>query len=143
VHFDDDQLEQKKYFLFFFSANWSPTGRKFTPTLVDYYNRVTAQHPEVEVIFFSVDRSQFGMETYLSLCNMPWPAVEFSKIAAKSASMDTKLVRDIPALILVTSNGKVLSQTASGDHEKSAEQVLADLDGVLTGRQPTQVARAH
>ena len=142
-HFDDEQLEQKKYFLFFFSANWSQAGRKLTPMLIEYYNRVTAQHPEVEVIFFSADRSQFGMETYLSQSNMPWPAVDFSKIASKAAAMETKLINDIPALVLVSSTGQIVSQTGSGDKPKTAEQVLADLDGILAGGQPKQVATSR
>jgi hypothetical protein len=142
-HFDDEQLEQKKYFLFFFSANWSQAGRKLTPMLIQYYNRVTAQHPEVEVIFFSADRSQFGMETYLSQSNMPWPAVDFPKIANKAAAMDTKLINDIPALLLVSATGQIVSQTGSGDKPKTAEQVLADLDAILAGGQPKQVATSR
>lgn len=144
THFDDEQLEQKKYFLFFFSANWSPAGRKLTPGLVDYYNRVTAQHPEVETIFFSADRSQFGMQTYLSQSNMPWPAVDYPKIASKIEGMNINLIRDIPCLVLVNATGQILSQTGSGDEAKSPEQVLADLDTVLAGGQPKQqVARSR
>src|SRR5437867_1642100 len=36
-HFDDEVLEDKKFYVFFFSANWSPESRKFTPQLVEYY----------------------------------------------------------------------------------------------------------
>ena len=137
-HFDDEQLDQKKYFLLFFSANWSPAARKLTPTLIEYYNRVTPQHPEVEFIFFSADRSQFGMETYLSQSNMPWPAVDYSKIPNKAAALDPKLTNKIPALLLVSAGGQIISETGSGN--KTAEQVLADLDGILAGGQPKQIA---
>jgi predicted ABC-class ATPase len=51
THFDDEALEHKKLYLLLFSANWSGPGRKFTPQLVEYYNRVAPQHPEFEVIF--------------------------------------------------------------------------------------------
>src|ERR1700680_1320192 len=38
AHFNDEVLEHKKFFLFFFSASWSAPGRQFTSQLVEYYN---------------------------------------------------------------------------------------------------------
>ena len=81
--FEDKSIAEKKLYLFFFSANTSPLARKFTPFLVDYYNRVAPLHPEFETIFFSKDRSPFGMETYMREANMPWPAVVFDKVKDK------------------------------------------------------------
>jgi nucleoredoxin len=133
VHFDDEGLEQKKYFLFFFSANWSPVGRKFTSQLVDYYNRVSPQHPELEIIFFSADHSQFGMETYLGQSNMPWPAIAFDKVGVKTAQMQADQIKEIPALILIDSNGRVLSNGYGQGKESGPEKVLADLDKILAG----------
>ena len=130
---DDTELQQKKFYLFFFSANWSPVGRKFTPQLIDYYNRVKPQHPEFEVIFFSADRSQFGMETYFRDSAMPWPAVAYPQINARVAEMETKVVKTIPALVFVDRAGNVLSQTGGETDPKSPEKVLADIDAVLTG----------
>lgn len=138
TRFDDDGLEKKKYFLFFFSANWAPAGRKFTPQLVEYYNRVQPQHPEFEVILFSADRSQFGMETYLQQNHMPWPAVAYPKIGAKAAAMEMKSVSNIPCLILIDAGGHILSQSSS---DKTAEQVLADVDKILAN--PAQIARSR
>jgi hypothetical protein len=140
TRFDDDGIEKKKYFLFFFSANWSPAGRKLTPQLVEYYNRTQPQHPEFEVIFFSADRSQFGMETYLQQNNMPWPAVAYPKIGVKAAAMEMKSITNIPCLILVDAGGHILSQNSS---DKTPEQVLAEVDKVLTGTHPAQVARTR
>ena len=83
--FDDEALEKKKLVALYFSAHWCPPCRKFTPQLVDYYNRVAPQHPEFEIIFVSNDRSQFGFETYLKETQMPWPAIDFQKVASKAA----------------------------------------------------------
>jgi nucleoredoxin len=138
-HFDDEALENKKLYLFFFSANWSPQGRKFTPQLVEYYNRVASQHPEFEVIFFSADRSPFGMETYMGQANMPWPAVDYAKLGSKAA-IQNNFVRGIPCLILVDGSGKVLSNSYGTETNLGPETVLADLDKTLNGQSESAVA---
>lgn len=139
-HFDDEALENKKLYLFFFSAIWSPQGRKFTPQLVEYYNRVAPQHPEFEVIFFSVDRSQFGMESYIGQANMPWPAVDYEKLGSKAA-IQKNFVRGVPCLILVDGSGKVLSNSYGTEKNLGPETVLADLDKILSGKSESAVAQ--
>lgn len=139
-HFDDEALENKKLYLFFFSANWSPPGRKFTPQLVEYYNRVAPQHPEFEVIFFSADRSAFGMETYMGQANMPWPAVDYEKLGSKAA-IQNNFVRGIPCLILVDASGKVLSDSYGTERNLGPETVLADLDKIFSGKSESAVAQ--
>jgi nucleoredoxin len=139
-HFDDEALENKKLYLFFFSANWSPQGRKFTPQLVEYYNRIAPQHPEFEVIFFSADRSPFGMETYMGQANMPWPAVDYEKLGSKAA-IQNNFVRGLPCLILVDGTGKVLSNSYGTEKNLGPETVLADLDKILSGKSESAVAQ--
>jgi thiol-disulfide isomerase/thioredoxin len=128
VPFDDEILQSKKLFLYFFSATWSPAGRKFTSRLMEYYARSATQHPEFEVVFFSADRSQFAMETYMNQSDMPWPAVAFPEINAQSAAI--RAGHDVPCLILLDSSGKMLSQS-SGEDGAGLEKVLSDLDEIL------------
>jgi nucleoredoxin len=139
-HFNDEALENKKLYLFFFSANWSPQGRKFTPQLVEYYNRVAPQHPEFEVIFFSADRSPFGMETYMGQANMPWPAVDYEKLGSKAA-IQNNFVRGLPCLILVDGSGQVLSNSYGTERNLGPETVLADLDKIFSGKSESAVAQ--
>ena len=138
IHFDDEALERKHYFLFFFSATRDSVGRKFIPTLVDYYNRVQPQHPEFEVIFFSADRSQFGMETFLRQNSMPWPTVAYEKTIEKVAAIDLKNIQNLPCLILVDSAGRILSKTGDG---KTPEDVLPEIDRILNNLKPNTGAR--
>ena len=131
THFDDEVLEPKKLYLLFFSADRSDPGRKFTAQLVEYYHRVAPQHPEFEVIFFSADRSQLEMETYMAQSNMPWPAVAYDKRDGKAGGMQNNLVRDIPCLVLADATGKILSYSRGGDNPVAPEKVLADLDEIF------------
>ena len=128
--FEDEPLEKKKLIAFYFSAHWCPPCRKFTPELVDYYNRVASQHPEFEIIFVSYDRSAFGFETYLKDTRMPWPAIDFKKVGSKSAI--TKYAGEgIPDLVLVDASGKVLSDSYAGKQYLGPQKVLTDLDEIF------------
>jgi Thioredoxin-like len=127
-HFDDEALEEKKFYLFFFSAIWSREGFEFTHRLIDYYNRVSPQHPEFEVIFFSADRSLFAMQNYISETNMPWPAVAYDKRFGKAGAIQSSVVGTIPCLILADASGKILSRS---DMNSGLDKVLVALNGVL------------
>jgi hypothetical protein len=132
VPFDDDALEKKRFYLLFFGGNWNPIARKFTPELVDFYNQIAPAHPEFELIFFSADRSKFGMETYMTQAAMPWPAVDYNKLSGKAGDIQRGLVREIPALVLTDGAGKILSYSHGGDNPVGLEQVLTDAVRILT-----------
>src|SRR5437016_4200841 len=113
VHADDTALANKKLIAFYFSAHWCGPCRKFTPQLVDYYNRVASQHPEFEIIFYSYDKSPFAFETYMREANMPWPAIDYAKLKGKDA-LAKSAGNGIPSLVLVDSSGNVISASHAG-----------------------------
>ena len=142
VHADDTALANKKLIAFYFSAHWCAPCRKFTPQLVDYYNRVAAQHPEFEIVFYSFDKSPFAFETYIREANMPWPAIDYAKLKGKEAI--AKNAGDgIPSLVLVDSAGNVISSSHSGSQNFGPQKVLADLDAIFAGKAPARVAYAQ
>jgi len=139
-HFDDEELEKKKLIALYFSAHWCAPCRKFTPELVEYYNRVATQHPEFEIVFVSFDKSQFAMETYMREANMPWPAIDFQKLKGKDAIR--KYAGDgIPCLVLVDATGKVISSTYAGAQYLGPAKVLGDLDAIFAGKVLDKVAQ--
>jgi nucleoredoxin len=139
-HFDDEVLEKKKLIALYFSAHWCAPCRKFTPELVDYYNRVATQHPEFEIVFVSFDKSQFAMETYMREANMPWPAIDFSKLGGKEA-IRKYAGKGIPCLVLVDATGKVISSTYAGAQYFGPAKVLGDLDAIFAGKFLDKVAQ--
>jgi nucleoredoxin len=132
VRFDDETLEKKKLIALYFSAHWCTPCRKFTPQLVEYYNRVAPQHPDFEIIFVSFDRSQFAMETYMREANMPWPAIDFAKVPGKEV-IRKYAGEGIPCLVLIDASGKVISDSFAGKQYLGPAKVLTDLDGILAG----------
>lgn len=130
--FDDDPIEKKKLIALYFSAHWCAPCRAFTPKLVEFYNRVAPQHPEFEIIFVSFDKSQFAFETYMREANMPWPAIDFQKVAGKEAIR--KYAGDgIPCLVVLDSTGKVVSDSFAGKQYLGPGKVLGDLDAIFAG----------
>lgn len=128
ARFDDEALGKKKIFALYFSAHWCGPCRKFTPQLVEFYNRVAPQHPELEVVFVSSDRSPFGMETYMR--EMPWPAVDFGKLPGKEA-LKKYAGAAIPCLVVLDAGGRVILDTYAGKEYIGPEKVLAALDAGL------------
>jgi len=139
-HFDDEVLEKKKLIALYFSAHWCAPCRKFTPELVDYYNRVATQHPEFEIVFVSFDKSQFAMETYMREANMPWPAIDFPKLGGKEA-IRKYAGKGIPCLVLLDATGKVISSTYAGAQYLGPAKVLGDLDAIFAGKVLDKVAQ--
>ena len=139
--FDDTPMAKKKLIALYFSAHWCSPCKKFTPQLVEFYNRVAPQHPEFEVIFISHDHSPGEMETYMREAQMPWPAVEFGKLPGKAALK--KYEGDgIPCLVVLDAGGKVLSDSYVEKKYVGPEKVLADLNAIFsTGSTATTASR--
>ena len=142
VHADDEAILHKKLVAYYFSAHWCAPCRKFTPQLVEYYNRVAPQHPEFEVIFYSFDKSATAMEAYMRETNMPWPAIDYQKLANKEV-LKKSAGDGIPSLILVDETGKLISSSYAGKQYLGPAKVLGDLDAIFAGTAPAKVAQSH
>jgi thiol-disulfide isomerase/thioredoxin len=139
---DDPGLENKKLIALYFSAHWCAPCRKFTPQLVDYYNRVEPQHPEFEIIFVSCDRSRFNWETYMRDNKMPWPAIDYDQLSGLG-SLRQIGGSGIPSLVLLDGTGHVLSSSFEGDKYFGPQKVLADLQKIFAGGANTPLAQTH
>jgi len=126
----DEGLTRKKLIALYFSAGWCAPCRKFTPQLVELYNRVAPQHPEFDIVFVSLDRSPSAMETYMRETKMPWPAIDFAKLPGKAA-LKKYAGESIPCLVLVDDRGKVISDTYAGQKYVGPDKVLTDLNAML------------
>ena len=135
----DEPLEKKKLIALYFSAKWCGPCRKFTPELVQYYNRVVAAHPEFEIVFVSADRSAAAMESYMRDFQMPWPAVKFEKVAEKEG-LRKYAGSGIPSLVVIDAAGKVVSDSYDGKKYLGPAKVLADLDQLFGANTAAPVA---
>jgi nucleoredoxin len=139
VSFDDEPLAKKRLIALYFSAHWCGPCRKFTPQLVEFYNRVAPEHPEFEIVFVSNDRSPIAMETYMRDAQMPWPAIAFAKLPGKEA-LKKYAGEGIPCLVLLDSNGSVLSDSYAGKQRVGPAKVLAELTAILAKGPAAEIA---
>lgn len=96
---------------FYFSANWCPPCRAFTPQLIEMYKTVRKREQETfEIIFISSDRSAESFSS--SMENMPWLAVPFQQTAIRSELAQLYGIRGIPTLLLLDNNGHVITTDA-------------------------------
>jgi nucleoredoxin len=137
VALEENDLAQKKIYGLYFSAHWCGPCRKFTPKLVEYYNKIVGDHPEFEIIFVSSDKSADAMANYMHEAGMPWPAVEFSKLA--NVPTLKKYAGDgIPDLVIVDTTGKVLADSYVRGKYLGPQRALDDLTAIFNNS--TQVA---
>ncbi|XP_028801769.1 probable nucleoredoxin 1 isoform X1 [Neltuma alba] len=101
-----ESLKGKRVGLYF-SASWCPPCRRFTPTLVELYNEISAKG-DFEIIFVSADKDEDAFKGYFS--KMPWLAIPFSDSDARSHLNELFEVQGIPYLVILDENGKVATE---------------------------------
>ena len=95
-------MTNNKYFGLYFSAKWCGPCRKFTPKLIEFYNKVE----NFEVIFISLDTDENEFNDYFS--KMPWKSLPFDNEKSEKLS-EFFNVQGIPSLVLVDNEGNLLT----------------------------------
>jgi nucleoredoxin len=137
---DSSALESKKLIAFYYSAHWCAPCRKFTPQLVDYYNRVRAEHPEFELIFVSFDKSRFNWETYMRDTKMPWLAIDFDQLGG-FAQLKQLGGESIPSLLVLDDQSQIVASSYDGQGYVGPQSALATLDKIFAQGPPFAQAR--
>ena len=136
------ELEKKKFVGLYYSARWCAPCRKFTPELVEYYNRVTSAHPEFEIIFVSADRSRFSWETYIHETKMPWLAIDYDQLA-DLAGVKSLGGGGLPSLLVLDEGSKIVASSYDGDKYLGPQNALAALDKIFGAGGGGQVAQTR
>jgi len=106
----------------YFSAEWCPPCRAFTPSLVKFRDD---NKEKFEVVFVSSDRSAADMAKYMGNYKMNFSAVPFD--APQRAALGSHFgVRGIPSLIILDDKGNLISRDGRGDLSRDAAKALAD-----------------
>jgi nucleoredoxin len=120
-----------KYTALYFSAQWCPPCRMFTPKLVDWYKKFKAEHPDFELVFVSGDRDEASMSKYIKDDGMPWPVVAYDK--RQNELFQKYASQGIPYLVLVDKEGKALTDKPGNEWQHPAE-VLEQIEKIVGGK---------
>ncbi len=115
---------------FYFSAGWCGPCRKFSPKLVEFYERVKADHPELEIVFVSADKSEQEMRDYIEHTGFPWLAVPFGR-NGELPLVNSYPRKGIPHLLVLDQHGTVVADTVRNGVYIGADAALASLTQVL------------
>jgi thiol-disulfide isomerase/thioredoxin len=100
-----DATKPTKYYLFYYTASWCGPCHKFTPSLVEFYNK--QKNADFELILLTSDTDEQAMEDYAAEMKMPWPQLKMSK--AERFKKDFKYPgTGIPNLVLTDLEGKLI-----------------------------------
>lgn len=101
-----------KYYVFYYTASWCPPCQRFTPSLVDFYNKMKPGNDNFELVLITSDSNQNAMEEYAKDKKMPWPQLKMSKVD-KFESEFQHGVSGIPSVIVCDLKGEIVSRSTS------------------------------
>jgi len=105
---DTAQALQGKYVALYFSAHWCGPCRGYTPQLTEQYKKIVNQEKKNwEVVFCSSDSDENSFKNYYK--SMPWKALPFSKRDLKEKLSTKYGVRGIPTLVLLNTDGELIT----------------------------------
>ena len=126
VNADGKQVSREslagKFVGVYFSAQWCPPCRAFTPKLVTFRND---NKDAFEVVFVSSDQSAKAQKKYMKAYKMDWPAVVHGSDGVDKLKSHFN-VRGIPYLAILNPEGEVVSATGRNDIEESPDTALAN-----------------
>lgn len=109
-----------KFIGIYFSAKWCPPCRAFTPTLIEFRNSCFSRF---EVVLVGGDRTSEEQQSYVNQYGMPWPSLVNNGVHAKKLRQVFG-IRSIPALIILSPNGVVITADGRGDVERVGSSAM-------------------
>lgn len=127
---DVEAIASKPYVLFYYSAHWCPPCRKFTPKLVEFYNK-NGGGEAFEIVFVSSDHSKEKMYGYMEEAGMSWLAVGYDDV--EKTDIRSYGGPYIPSLVMFDQEGNLVAGAFDfeADEYIGPDSVLKALSEVL------------
>jgi thioredoxin-related protein len=125
-----------KFVGLYFSAHWCRGCRQFTPRLLAFRQEVM---DEFEVVLLSFDNSEPEQFAYMKAYGMPWPTAKYKSEPVKKLTEQFN-ISAIPALIVYSPAGKVVSETGYEDVDFSPDSCFASWKAIAAGAAPVKTA---
>lgn len=117
-----------KYYLFYYTASWCGPCQRFTPSLVEFYNK--RKNEEFEIILITSDRDEDAMEEYARQKKMPWPHLRLREVQDFKEEF-AHPGGGIPNLVLTDLEGNLLKTSYQGSNYTGPTPVMNHLGELL------------
>ena len=107
----------------YFSANWCPPCKIFTPLLAKTYSEINTGQKQVEIVFVSADQSEDDFKAYYS--TMPWLSMQFN-VDSLGDIADKFDVSVIPTLLILNKDGTVKFPNGKPQVEAKGSQIIEE-----------------
>ena len=119
---DSASVLKDKLLALYFSAHWCPPCRQFTPEFAKVYTSLQAAGKPFAVVFVSADQDQEAFNDYFA--TQPWYAVPYEASDVRERLNEEFGIRGIPALLVLTPEGELLSKEGRSDVVKLKEKAF-------------------
>lgn len=126
------EIEKKptKYYMFYYTASWCGPCKRFSPSLVKFYDESKPKSDEFEVILITSDDDEAAMENYASGSKMNWPHLKLSMVDGFRAKFQHP-GGGIPNLVLTDLEGKIIKSSYEGKNYMGPDVVLEHLKKLI------------
>lgn len=125
-----EPVKPSKYYLFYYTASWCGPCHKFTPSLVQFYDKYRAKGNDFELVLITSDSDEGAMEEYAAEFKMQWPQLKLSR-ADKFKSEFKHPGTGIPNLVLTDTQGKLIKGSYEGGNYVGPTVVMNHLEKLL------------
>lgn len=125
-----DFQKPTKYYLFYYTASWCGPCHKFTPSLVEFYDKNKPGNQEFEIVLITSDSDEEAMEEYAAEMKMQWPQLKMSKVE-KFEKEFKHPGSGIPNLVLTDLQGNLIKTSYEGKNYVGPTVVMNHLATLL------------
>jgi nucleoredoxin len=107
-----EDISKTPIIMYYFSAHWCGPCKKFTPKLIELYNKWNLDEKQIEIIYCSLDKKNDEFDEYTK--DMPWLIIPFGDYRIQNLIMKYE-PEGIPSLYIIGSDEKLLSDNGYED----------------------------
>ena len=109
---NSEAILKNKVTLLYFSAEWCPPCKHFTPLLKEFYEKAKAKGENIEIVFVSNDKSEAEMLSYFQNHHGDYLAIKYGDEAHRELPRELN-IKGIPTVAVIDKGGKEVVEAST------------------------------